>query len=219
MIDVGTLVAFKPVPGGYVYRAPSAWLFGPRNHYLVNEAEKAEILSIIRGSSGPVLWIAGLSSIASIVLGAGLLWTYRSSHPQSTLADIAAWIIMIVLIFAGLLISRGFLMHRLRPILAGLPLTNERITTLEARQLVAKAGPGVILSPMRRRVVRIACLVGSIAYLGAVISGAIDAHGTDQSMLFALYKANANFSGLLTVVMIFAFGFMAMTFGRDRSPK
>ena len=43
--------------------------------------------------------------------------------------------------------------------------------------------------------------------------------GTDQSMLFALYKANANFSGLLNFVMIFAFGFMAMTFGRDRSPK
>ena len=219
MIDVGTLVAFKPVPGGYVYRAPSAWLFGPPNHYLVNEAEKAEILSIMRGSSGPVLWIAGLSSIASIVVGASLLWTYRSSHSQSTLADIAAWVIMVLLIFVGLLISRRFLLHRLRPILADLPLTDERITTLERRQLIAKAGLGVTLSPMRRRVVRIASLVGSIAAVGALIARAVDAHGTDQSMLFALYKANANFSGLLTVVVILAFGFMAMTLGRDRSSK
>jgi hypothetical protein len=38
-------------------------------------------------------------------------------------------------------------------------------------------------------------------------------------MLFALYKANADFSGLLAVVMIFASGFMAVTFGRERSPK
>src|SRR5260370_24932794 len=139
MIDVGTLVAFKPVPGGYVYRAPSAWLFGPPNHYLVNEAEKAEILSIMRGSSGPVLWIAGLSSIASIVVGASLLWTYRSSHSQSTLADIAAWVIMVLLIFVGLLISRRFLLPPPPPNLSRLPPPPAPVTPLAPRQPIPHA--------------------------------------------------------------------------------
>jgi hypothetical protein len=41
-------VVFMTVPGGYVYRAPNARLFGFRNQYLVNEAQKAEILAIFK---------------------------------------------------------------------------------------------------------------------------------------------------------------------------
>jgi hypothetical protein len=41
-------IAFKTVLGDYVYRAPNAWLFGRRNCYLVNEAQKAEILVIFK---------------------------------------------------------------------------------------------------------------------------------------------------------------------------
>jgi hypothetical protein len=78
--DFGKFVVFKPVPGGYVYGAPNAWLFGSREHFLVTEGQKAAILATIVSSTGFVLWITGISWIAlSALLGAALsLWAYRS---------------------------------------------------------------------------------------------------------------------------------------------
>ena len=35
---------FKPVADGFVFRTPTLWLLGPGEHYLVTEAQKAEIL-------------------------------------------------------------------------------------------------------------------------------------------------------------------------------
>lgn len=43
---------FKPVPGGYVFRAPSRWVFWGRRFYFVNEMQKAELVSII-AAPGP----------------------------------------------------------------------------------------------------------------------------------------------------------------------
>ena len=132
MTDVGKFVIFKPVPGGYVYRAPNSWLFGPRDHYLVNEAQKAEILAMFRSWSRPVFWI-GLSLLLGVV---SFLWA-------ASLRGLSSILIMIVLtfsIFTAVLISRRLLLRRLRPILGTLPPTNERITNLESRQAIAKAG-------------------------------------------------------------------------------
>jgi hypothetical protein len=41
---------FKPVAGGWVFRAPIAWYFGRRPHYLVNETQKARIAAILAAS-------------------------------------------------------------------------------------------------------------------------------------------------------------------------
>jgi hypothetical protein len=41
-------VAFKPTAGGYVFQANNRWLFGPKQRFLVNEAQKAEIAACIR---------------------------------------------------------------------------------------------------------------------------------------------------------------------------
>jgi hypothetical protein len=49
------------------------------------------------------------------------------------------------------------------------------------------------LSPARRKVLRTACAVGAVAALAVLISRTIDMHETDQSILHALYAANANF--------------------------
>jgi hypothetical protein len=42
-----TTPMFKPVPGGYVFRAPSPWIFWRRRFYLVNETQRVELLSIL----------------------------------------------------------------------------------------------------------------------------------------------------------------------------
>ena len=36
---------FKKVAGGFLFQAPNPWLFAPGEHYLVSEAQQAEILN------------------------------------------------------------------------------------------------------------------------------------------------------------------------------
>ena len=51
---LAALTIFKPVPGGYVYCAPDR-VFGPSRCYLVNEAQKAEIIALTTPRR-PILW-------------------------------------------------------------------------------------------------------------------------------------------------------------------
>jgi hypothetical protein len=124
-------------------------------------------------------------------------------------------IAVILSVYPAFVISRQLLLRRLRPILATLPPTSERITSLEVRQaMLAIAKP---ISPTRRRIVRLAS-VGAIACaLGAMIARAIDMYEPNQSKLLALYLANANFYGLLNIVMIVALGVLFATFGSNSS--
>jgi hypothetical protein len=43
MSNLSKYVIFKPVPGGYVYRVPNAWVFGSGVHLLVDDGQKAAI--------------------------------------------------------------------------------------------------------------------------------------------------------------------------------
>jgi hypothetical protein len=215
--DFGKFVVFKPVSGGYVYRAPNAWLFGPRAHYLMNEVQKAEIVTVITSSSRTVLWIAGLSWISALLLlGAGsLLWVHRDQHPG--LSGVLAVIIVAISTYIAMLVSRQLLLFRLRPILAALPPTNERITNLEERQAIATAVPAVTISPARRKVIRIASIVAVAGTLGLLISRTIDMYEVNHSVLLALYNANANFFGLLNVMAIVGLGCGILLYGHDES--
>jgi hypothetical protein len=68
-------INFKQVPDGYVYRAPSRWLFGPARHYLANEAQKAAIVAVLTPRRPilfqSILWIAFTSMVAA---GGGIVW-------------------------------------------------------------------------------------------------------------------------------------------------
>ena len=44
MSNLSKYIIFKPVPGGYVYRIPNAWVFGSGVHLLVDERQKAAII-------------------------------------------------------------------------------------------------------------------------------------------------------------------------------
>ena len=217
MTDFGKFVVFKPVSGGYVYRAPNAWLFGSREHFLVTEGQKAAILATVTSSTPTVLWITGISWIAlSALLGTALsLWAYRSGYYAAGLNGVSAMIAMILSVYPAFIISRQLLLRRLRPILATLPPTNERITSIEERQAIqAIAAP---ISPTRRRIVRIASAVAVAGSLGAMIARAIDMYEPNQSKFLILYLANANLHGLLNIVTIVAFGFLFVIFGRNSS--
>jgi len=53
-------VMFKPVADGWVYRAPNPWIFGDAPHYLVNDAQKAQIEALTI-PFGPALFAAILA--------------------------------------------------------------------------------------------------------------------------------------------------------------
>jgi hypothetical protein len=219
VIDFGKFVVFKPVSGGYVYRAPNRWLFGFQEHFLVSDAQKAAILATITTSGQPVLWITGIAWILqSALFGTALsLWAHRSGYYAAGLNAVIAVIVMILSIYPAFVVSRQLLLHRLRPILAGLSPTNDRITNLEERQAIqAISAP---ISPAQRRIVRIAGVVTMAATLGTMIARAIDTYEPNQSKLLALWLANANLYGLLNIATIVAFGFSIVTFGRNSKPE
>jgi hypothetical protein len=85
----------------------------------------------------------------------------------------------------------------------------------EERQAIAKTGPAVTLSPARRRVARIGCVIAIAAAFGLLISRTIDMYQIDHFTLLALYNANANFSGLINVLTIVCFGFAFLRYRPD----
>jgi hypothetical protein len=110
---------FKPVSSGYIFRAPSVWLFGAANHYLVTDAQKSEILPVAM-------------TLPRWVLGLGLLWLLLCGLTSALLAwalsgiafDVAIAMVKVLAIATGVLIpfiAARVTLHRLRPLLAGLP--------------------------------------------------------------------------------------------------
>jgi hypothetical protein len=130
---------FKPVPGGYVYCAPDR-VFGPSRCYLVNEAQKAEIVAI-NTPRRPVLSQVVLWIVFSLMVGATalILWAY-TGHDDPTTAD-GLIIVAMALIEAplGLLLLLSWKLRQLRPVLAGLPLTDERITRSDVQQALQRS--------------------------------------------------------------------------------
>ena len=211
-------VYFKPVSGGYVYRAPNTWLFGSAEHFLVTEGQKAAILAIVTSTVGPALWMIAISWITlSVLLGMALsLWAHRAGYYASGLDGVSAMLAMMLSIYPAFLLSRQLLLHRLRPILVTLPPMSERITSLEERQAI-QATPPVPISTTRRRIVQICGVIGVVATLGGMISRAIDVYEPNQSKLLTLYQENANVHGIVNIVTIVAFGFLFVIFGRKSS--
>jgi hypothetical protein len=202
-------ILFKPVADGYVYRRPNAWVFGAGRHYLVNEQQKGEILRTITSSSRQLFWITGISWVALSVLlvKAVLMWIDRADHP--TLSNIIIWVALISSLYAALLLSRQVLSSRLRPILAVLPVTNERIT----RQPIP-----VVLSPARQKVLTICLILMPFLLVAILISRAADMREeTHEPMSQALYLANADLLWVIIAWNLFWLGALLIRIKASRT--
>jgi hypothetical protein len=116
-------ISFKRTPEGCVFQAPNWWLIGPRRHYLVNEAQKSKIAAQMRRMWTMVL----LAIIALIAIGLPLSKSLiGDKHP---IAMLGAFVLCGAM--AGMMVS-AYTIRRLRPIIAGLQLTTQRITQREA---------------------------------------------------------------------------------------
>jgi hypothetical protein len=135
-------VLFKAVPGGWVFRSPNPWVFGDTPHYLVDDAQKAEIEAIILPRRPRLLAAAVIVGILGWAMAvATLMWAF-SRHEDPTAGDIGLMVALIVLPMMALLPIAGFIQRRrLAPVLAGAPLTSERISYAEVRQNVRSSTP------------------------------------------------------------------------------
>jgi hypothetical protein len=115
-------IAFKRVPEGYVYRAPNPWLIGRSRYYVVNAEQKAELSACHRQMWRHLFW--------AIVIGAGVAVPVAAprfeEHSVVTLG---------ISVLIGLVIGFAVNLHlagKVRPLLAGLTPTAERITQSDA---------------------------------------------------------------------------------------
>jgi hypothetical protein len=219
MIDLAKFVVFKPVPGGYVYRQPTHWLFGSPVHHLVADEQKAALLALYSASTRPVFRTMGIClGAVTAALGTALfLWAYHFGYAVPGSLSLIVMIAMMASIYPASVAGRGVLVQRLRPILATLPPTNERITASEERQAIIEAAGArqpATLSPARRRIARIGILISMSGTLGAMISRAVDVSGADHLNLVSLCAANANLSGAIGIALMFSMGFLFFLFGR-----
>jgi hypothetical protein len=130
---------FKPVPGGFIYRAPNPWIFGRADHYIVNEQQKAELLGMLVAPR-PLL---RLTVIVAAVMAWGVAmgtfgWIF-SGHEDPTAGDA---VIMILMTFAALFLALHLALRRklrrMQPILAAATPTTAAITSNEIRAAIRK---------------------------------------------------------------------------------
>jgi len=129
VFDAMVEISFKPTMGGFVYRAPSLWPFASGRHYLVNEQQKAILAGYHLGMFRTLFWL--------IVVGAGIAGPLAGAFMSASL-----WLKMGISLLVGLAIGLGastWLVCKVRPIVAGLEPSRERITQGDSFRAQAKA--------------------------------------------------------------------------------
>jgi hypothetical protein len=112
----GIEASFKPVPGGYVFQWPAVLGGGYRNR-LVNEAQKAEIINILERW---VLLSLFLALLAFPLMAVGAIVIAQVA------GEVLAWLVLVGVVIV--VVPIAYARRRLRPLLAILPTTEERIT-------------------------------------------------------------------------------------------
>jgi hypothetical protein len=109
---------FKRARQGWIFRAPTPWILGPRPHYLVSEEHKAKIEKVL-GANTFTVWL--LSAVLALVV---LLWMPLLNAPlDGTKALLIFAVCCLILIGQNL-----YHCFTLRVLLKDSPRTPERIT-------------------------------------------------------------------------------------------
>jgi hypothetical protein len=115
-------LSFKRVPEGWVYRVPNPWLLGRSRHYLVSEKQKSDIAGHHRR-----MWLFLLLGVA-VIAAVGAPLTFVGFNEQQVVLSLAtAALLGLIVGFA----ANAWLCRTIRPIIADLTPTNQRITQSE----------------------------------------------------------------------------------------
>jgi hypothetical protein len=109
---------FKPVSGGYIYRAPSPWLFFGGQNYRVDETQKRELASQHRWMLRWTFWLIIIFGAAGGPVAAGF------SYNHGVAALVASLLVGLVI---GVALNEALVL-KVRPIVAGLAPTSETVT-------------------------------------------------------------------------------------------
>ena len=152
---------------------------------ITRTTDSVPLFPIIAGS-----WVA-----LSVLFGTAALWAAQSFPHRDVLVSMS----ILLALYDALFISRRVLLSRLRPIIGGVPTTDERITRAD----MPSTTPPVVLSPTRLKILKACFILMPFILVSLFISRAVDMHPeTNQPMLQALYLANANFAGLSIVLAL-----------------
>jgi hypothetical protein len=114
---------FKQMENGYVYSNP--WYIGPSRRYLVNEAQKAAITARMQ----QLRWVMPFGAILGLFAGLIVAAVVQSMvKPGPMVWDIRWFALMLAVVAPIMAIAYLFLVRKLRPLIAGLPPTRERVT-------------------------------------------------------------------------------------------
>lgn len=134
---------FKPVPDGYVFRAPSPFVFGPARHYLVNEAQKATITAILMPPRPMLRSVALVVPLTLwLVVFTQVIVRFGFDLVHLTNRDIVVMSGLFIIPFVTILqIFHWWNQRPLRPVLADLPRTIRRIPNRDLYPALVEAMP------------------------------------------------------------------------------
>jgi hypothetical protein len=115
-------MSFKRVPEGWVYRAPNPWLLGRSRYYLVSEKQKSEIAGHHRR-----MWLFLLLGIA-VIAAVGAPLTLAGFDDQQVVLSLATAALLGLIVG---FVANAWLCRTIRPIIADLPPTTQRIAQSE----------------------------------------------------------------------------------------
>jgi hypothetical protein len=187
--------SFKPLAEGYVFQSPNPWIFARPSYYLVNGAQKEEIVALLGRWR---LLLITILLIIFVLLGSLISFVtffpatfIRLAGPalQFGIAPFSVLLSMLLMLLIAPLIAvpQIYLSRGLRAPLAYAPRTNERITMAEQLPKIAGAMSGKVL---------VLCLVCGICLMGSAILGLVDAY----------FEGHLAPNLLLTFLPLFAFG-------------
>jgi hypothetical protein len=116
---------FKRVEGGYVFQARNPWFFGRSRHYLVNEAQKAAIAACLRDALRKLKpWVIVAMVVLPLLLCGGVVLLLALG--EATFVNTFAFMLAVFVPYTAW--THIYIVRRLRPLIAGLPRTNQKIT-------------------------------------------------------------------------------------------
>jgi hypothetical protein len=155
--------AFKPVAFGYIFQPPGLfWPFTRQPAYLVNEAQKAELIACLRRQRRRVFLLVVVYALIVMGLGmaAGMALSRGARIPATEL--IAILIVTALAVIPIVIVPHIYLVRTMRPLLAELPRTEERITLRDQLQSLAGAISGKLLL--------LGAIGGSMMVIGNIVS-------------------------------------------------
>lgn len=118
-------LSFKSVPEGWIFRAPTPWLFGPGRHYLIDQAQKCELSGHLRRMYR-VLDRALIIIVAVLVTVMVPVVPLINERPVIVLAGLLIGAAATAFVVAHLAATHMY--RAVQPLIAGLQPTTQRST-------------------------------------------------------------------------------------------